>query len=173
MGRKSKIEKLKVSNDLIQLYESDDSLSYQAMADEINQMNNLQGSNRLNKMNIKRFLDNYEYNETIQQIKQGDDSLSDEFKREMRNLISETNKIKELAKESPGDIGKILKAVSEQRRNLVALKKYAEDKIRKTEQHIYKYNMNVVETLRKLANEILCPVCRKRLLEEIEKLENK
>ena len=171
---RTKIDRIEGLGDRIVKLRKDDGLTYKEIAEKVNEEFNLTGNNVVSQQNVFDFLKRYEYRKTITTFEnEGDpnDLLGAEFRAQMQKLIEETDKIKELALSSPGNIRNILLAIDSQRKNLVALRKYAEHQIQKTETHIFKYNLEFLDLLRDIAND-LCPVCREKVLKRIRKFEN-
>ena len=179
MGRQNKIEKWGLEKEVQRLRE--DGKSYKQIADSIaGKYAEVKELKNISAMSIQRYFENAN-KQHMRDIIEKEDNPSEvierEFNDKMRNLMSETETLKEQTDElmnkamkddaSINDLTKIIKVqnrnLDQIRKNLVSLREFTDDRFRKPSQQIHiEKQVNVKNLMLDISNE-LCPKCRKKV----------
>ena len=146
---------------------------------------------KLSPMSVMRFFETYEEMKVQEKVEEGENPVADlteEFRTAVRDINQRTEKIYHRAirlldnlETDNKDSALILKAIKEardslgeERKNMIALKQFGEKKAMaiqnvnlKKEIHV----KNMLMTFSKDLNKELCPVCRAKMVNVLEKLE--
>lgn len=191
MPRTNKIKKYGLEKEVLKL-KKDEGYSYKDVEKEIAKKHPEIPKKELpSHMSIKRFMDSYTEEEMEEAVKAGNavEKIEEEFKGKMRELVGETEKLKEKTdklldeaideKASYSDLVKLIKAqnknLNQIRKNQISLMEYSDRKFlrpiehiqEKKELHITQIKMDIKEVMFKLSSK-LCPKCRKIVGEEMQ-----
>ena len=160
-----KIEKIPGAVEYLnaRIAETNNTLSYQQLANEINSRFNLIGKDKVSFMAVKRFL-NKQLEREVE--KKGLTPLISEFRNRMWDLIGETENIIAQAKDTH-NIKNVIFALEQQRKNLVSLIKYGERLQQQAEKASIQSDKNVKIYILKMTN--LLPIeYRRKIVEALE-----
>jgi hypothetical protein len=185
MAKDCKVSKWKLDNEVLQL--NQEGMSNVAIAHHINkEYSDIEDLRNISHMSIGRFLQSNRESETLNKLDMVKDPgkfIEEEFNskirqniqdaEQMNNLVNEfTIKLKSGKEISSVELNRIVnswKKTNDQiRMNLVSLRQFADSNIIKPTQNIiYKKEINIKNLLLGVSRG-LCPVCKKRIEEELE-----
>lgn len=179
MGRQNKIEKWGLQEEVQRL--RDEGKSYKQIADAISgKYTEVKELKNISAMSIQRFFENANkehMREIIEKEENPSEVIEKEFNDKMRNLMSETETLKEQTDEllnkalkddaSVNDLTKIIKVqnrnLDQIRKNLVSLREFTDNRFYKPNQQIHvEKQINVKNLMLDISN-LLCPKCRKKV----------